>query len=478
MKRIARHKTALRRHDFSRPVRIALADGLLNGETTFFDFGCGLGDDVRLLAERGIGAAGWDPSHAPDSPRIRSDVVNLGYVLNVIEDPHERRTVLQEAWALAGRILVVAARLAIEGPGGHDACFGDGYLTRTGTFQKYFEQGELRDLVADALSSSPVAVGPGVFYVFRDGAEREAFIASRYRRTIAAPKIRKSDQLFERHVEILRPLIEFVSARGRLPEADELPQYGDLSTAFGSVKRAFSVVRRVTGDSWVAVRQARSDDLLVYLALARFGGRPPISQFPRSLQLDIRSFFSSYTAACKRADEFMASAARAEYVDQLCRASSIGKETPAALYVHVSALDKLHPILRLIEGCARTYIGTNIGANILKFHRDKPSVSYLSYPSFDTEAHPALAGSLIVHLRGPHALFRDYSESDDPPILHRKEEFVPEDYPRRRTFERLTKQEEACGLYSNPATIGTRKSWERTLQREGRKLRGHVLVRR
>jgi len=52
-------------------------------------YGCGLGADIRGLRELGFDAYGWDPVHAPDGPQADADVVNLGYVLNVIEDPAE-----------------------------------------------------------------------------------------------------------------------------------------------------------------------------------------------------------------------------------------------------------------------------------------------------------------------------------------------------------------------------------------------------
>jgi DNA phosphorothioation-associated putative methyltransferase len=58
----------------------------------------------------GVAGEGWDPSHRPDGPRRPAGaVVNLGYVVNVIEDPAERGETLRRAWSLAGRVLVVSA---------------------------------------------------------------------------------------------------------------------------------------------------------------------------------------------------------------------------------------------------------------------------------------------------------------------------------------------------------------------------------
>jgi hypothetical protein len=41
-------------------------------------------------------------------------VVNLGYVINVIEEAAERADVLREAWALTRKVLIVSARLTVD----------------------------------------------------------------------------------------------------------------------------------------------------------------------------------------------------------------------------------------------------------------------------------------------------------------------------------------------------------------------------
>jgi hypothetical protein len=83
---IPRHRTALRRTDLSRPAKCALRDGLITAETSVLDYGCGHGIDVDLLGTQGIACAGWDPVFFPDRPVQEADVVQLGYVINVIED--------------------------------------------------------------------------------------------------------------------------------------------------------------------------------------------------------------------------------------------------------------------------------------------------------------------------------------------------------------------------------------------------------
>jgi DNA phosphorothioation-associated putative methyltransferase len=131
----------------------------------------------------------------------------------------------------------------------------------------------------------------------------------------------------------------------------------------------------------------------------------------------------------------------------------------------------------MLEGCARGYVGAIEGANLVKFHRERPQVSYLSYPLFDSDPHPALAFSVLVDLQTFRISSRDYSAHRNPPILHRKELFVAKDYALRGKFSRLTSQEERAGLYEQPETIGTRDGWDARLQELGHRLSGHRLVR-
>ncbi|HRI66095.1 MAG TPA: DNA phosphorothioation-associated putative methyltransferase [Polyangium sp.] len=477
---IQRHKAALHRNDVSRPIRLGLDDGLVRPDTRVLDYGCGHGEDVRQLKARGIPCDGWDPVFRPEGERKPADVVNLGYVINVIESAEERSEVLRTAWGLTEGVLIVAGRLAIEAkPTVGASAFEDGYVTRLGTFQKLYQQHELRTWLEQSLGQDVVPAGPGVFYVFRDARAQQSFLAARYRRPLSAPRIRRSDALYEEHKELLRPLLEFLGARGRLPDGAELPDTPAIEAALGSVRRAFHLLRSVVGNSqWSEVERQRTQDLLVYLALSRFGKRPKWSELPRDLQLDLRAFFTSYQTACELADALLFSIGDLATLDRSARGSPIGKQTPTALYVHVSAVHLLPTELRLYEGCARGYIGSVEGATVVKLCRDEPRVSYLTYPDFDEDPHPALAAALGVPLQTFRIDNRDYTGSRNRPILHRKEEFVPADYPGREKFARLTKQEERFGLYEDTKRIGTQEGWAEALNRAGVELRGHRVVRR
>lgn len=474
-----RHRTAIGRNRLSRPLRLAWESALLTPATPLTDYGCGRGDDLRHLAALGVDAVGWDPEWRPEGERRRSVVVNLGYVLNVIERPRERVEALQAAWALATDVLIVAALVAVE-TAKQAVPFADGVLTARGTFQKYFDQGELERLIQSTLEVEPIALGVGVFAVIRDPKHRAAFAASRYRRqfTAVVPKV-TAERLFDAHRSAFEPVLAFIEQRGRLPGKDDVIEATALVDAFGSLRRALVVARKVLPDEWweAAALRAR-EDLLVYLALARFGGRPSFNDLDDELRADIGVFFGSYAKAKQEADALLTSLGDVSVRRTAASGASVGKLLPDAFYVHATALDALPAGLRLYEGCARRYLGGVEGANLVKLRLDAAQVSYLSYPDFEDDPHPALAWSLKVDLQSFRVRLNDFATRDNPPVLHRKETFVSAGHPRREVFARLTQQEEKWGLLDDTRRIGTREGWQAALDQKGVELRGHRIVRR
>jgi len=477
--RVARHRTAMARGALSRPVSLAMSDGVLNTAQSVFDYGCGRGDDLRNLSAMGYRIDGWDPSHRPRTALLPADVVNLGYVVNVIDDPVERRDTLQRAWSLAQDVLIVSARLVWEARDLEGRSHADGLVTRTGTFQKFYEQTELAGWIEQTLGIKPVAAAPGIFYVFRDPARAQEFLATRaytYR-----PRMRVDPHaLYEAHQETLAPLLDFLSVHARPPRSGELDESaeGAIREQLATIARATNLIRQVTDDEyWDQVRLQRRQELLVYIAMSRFGRRPRFGELAKTLAADIKTHFGKYNDACLQADRLLLATGDPAIVIVSARSSSVGKQTPSALYVHRSAVGLLPPVLRVYEGCGRILAGTVEHANLVKLSVTEPQVSYLSYPDFDRDPHPTLRSAVTVNLRRLSVDWRDYTRSDNPPLLHRKEEFLGPDHVKRSLYERLTRAEMRAGLYEHPERIGTLKGWLATMDDARVSLRGHRLVR-
>ncbi len=474
--KIDRHKAAISRNDFSKPVRLALEAGLLNQNTTFFDYGCGQGGDLERVAKLGYKGSGWDPYYCPDSPLVAADVVNLGYVINVIESQAERREALIKAWELTRQVLIVSAQVLIA-QGNSQIAYGDGVVTSRNTFQKYYDQEELKLYIDQVLGVDSVPAALGIYFVFRDEAQAQTFRASRFRSRVSVPKVQLANKRFEDYKELLTPLMAFFTERGRLPTLEELPETEALSTEFGNLRRAFQIVLQATNpQEWDAISDRRRQDLLVYLALSHFGRRPKLRDLTPVVQNDIKSLFGGYQQACAAADLMLMSLGNLEVVEERCKSSAIGQKRPNSLWVHVSAIEALDPLLRLYEGCASRTIGRPQEANVVKFHFRKPKISYLFYPNFDTDPHPALHTSMAIDLRDLHVHYRDYDPNDNPPLLHQKDSMVTPDYPLYEKFAKLTRQETEWGLLDDLRLIYDTRGWQKCLEEHCAELKGHRVV--
>ena len=321
---------------------------------SFFDYGCGYGQDVRFVAKLGIDASGYDPYFFPDEPKKFADVVSLVYVLNVIEDPSERLAVLKKAFALANICLVVAVQPSkAKVKGAID--FGDGYRTRRNTFQKYFRSGDLKKFLIKTLKIVPYSADTTICYLFKDQMAEDLYLLNKITKTFPT---------------------------------------GHEST-YGEAKRI-------------------------------------LSKFQNS---------STIRRAIAR--------------------SPLGKKLPFTLYVHNSAIPYLSTILRLYIACGQVFVTEKYDGDLLAKLCPK-SISFLRYRNFDDDPHPQLLCSLKVNTDTYKTSFRDYSKSENPPILHRKETFVTNNYPRYLEFYELTVREEKLGLL-NRKDIGYKKNWQKLM---------------
>ena len=160
------------------------------------------------------------------------------------------------------------------------------------------------------------------------------------------------------------------------------------------------------------------------------------------------------------------------------RAVKFGKKLPTALYLY--RMDDWTGIpAELAANVERAMRAANPDAewNLLKLHTDQVAITFLNYPNFDEDPHPALAGATKINLNTGVVVRTDYRKRANPPILHRKETFLPPGDRRFEGFAALTHAEEAEGLYREPSKIGLRVQWQTLLHRKSLAYDGHRLVR-
>lgn len=166
------HLTAIWRNKFSLPIRCALEDKVITHQTTVLDYGCGKGNDVRRLECMGIDVTGWDPYYERYVNKWPADVVNLGYVVNVLPDIRDRSHVIKEAFELADSVLIITVRVG-KPRYKRPKRFLDGWITSRPTFQKFYTQDEIVEFILDSIGQNVTVKRRerGMYYVLQNGAE-------------------------------------------------------------------------------------------------------------------------------------------------------------------------------------------------------------------------------------------------------------------------------------------------------------------
>jgi DNA phosphorothioation-associated putative methyltransferase len=423
------------RHDLSQPVSLLVRHNLIKAGVSVFDYGCGQGDDLRILNGNGLQAAGWDPHFRPEAARCTSDVVNLGFVLNVIENPLERRAALANAWALAGRVLAVSTmvtgQVSVAGLRPH----GDGFLTSRGTFQKYFGQSELSTLISQALSVAPVAVAPGIFFVFRDPEDEQEFLLNRrhvrrLRTTVPinrssrarATELRPSVQ--DRIPFALEELSALIRRRGRVPMADELSKFALVELAEQRVSLARAVETclafSLSPSEVESAAATRLEDLLVHHALALLNRSPTIGRPSPGMTRDIRAHLGSQKELVTRATAYLYGLANEEKVRRVMQDAfqrDLGLlDHRGRLIVDGDRTEELPGLLRCYLGCASSLSGELDGRFLARIDAARRRVTL--WPVVDAnQTFPETEISVRVDLSR-----QDVSIRPDPRRLLRKGE--------------------------------------------------------
>jgi DNA phosphorothioation-associated putative methyltransferase len=464
---VQRHLTALSRTNLSAPVQALWRHGLIGLDRTFFDYGCGKGDDVRTLCANDIDASGWDPHFQSDAALRTADTVNLGFVINVIEDLDERIEALRRAYGCATGVLAVAAMLASQQPP-DGRVHGDGYLTSRNTFQKYFTQIQIRDFIEHVLDESAIAIGPGVFFVFKDKGLEQRFLQGRYgaraaqalqgtwlrmARVERAPRPRREREpkqsreavFIASHQAPLQALWQAHVELGRPPMPDELAV--ELVEQLGP-GRAWSTLCRIASGAFDRGALERAErqkyqDLLVLAALQLFGKRQPYRHLHIGLQRDIRHHFGDYQAVQHVAKSLLLELGQPERLHAACvDASTRGLGWLAdshSLQLHTQLVPQLPALLRVYIGCATILVGDIAEFDLVKIHIRSGKVSLLRYEDFDSSPLPRLVQRVKVKLRELDLDLFDYGSAAYPcPLLYFKSRFINEEcacYPEQVAFE-------------------------------------------
>jgi len=474
-KEIDRHKTALVRHELSSPMKSIAKNGFLSGDYSIFDYGCGRGDDLRELEAHGIDAIGWDPNYRPDADKTNSDIVNLGFVINVIEDQDERIEAIIGAWEITDKLLVVSAMLANESYLAQFTPYKDGVITSRNTFQKYFTQAELKSYIERTIDEEPIAIAPGIFYIFKDKNIEQEFLSNRHKRTyqwqqLTEPKPVSEDQariLFTKHQDLLESFWLSCLAYGRFPANEEFNDSDKIKEIIGSNKKALKIVTDWFGvEELYLAANMRKEDLLIYFALAMFEKRKAYTHQPDDLKRDIKAFFDTYKIAQHQAKELLFNIADVEQISAECLSANktlpasklvLENDQPHSLIFHKNFFDELSSLLRVYVLSALQVYGELDDIQLIKIHINSGKVTLLSYEGFDDTPLPQLKERVKIKMAEQDVDFFDYIREDNRPVLLDKIEYIDE------SFDDFKKQKAFNKRLSNELPIAVKNSYQLTV---------------
>jgi DNA phosphorothioation-associated putative methyltransferase len=477
---VKRHKTAISRYNFSKPIRTIQENGLLKNSSRLFDYGCGKADDVKALQKLGYNAVGWDPIFRPDVEKISSDIVNLGFVINVIEDISERSKTLKDAFGYAEKLLIISTMVANSTTEKLGKPYKDGILTKNNTFQKYFRQNELRDYIESTLGTGAIAAGPGIFYIFKDPVEQQEFLSTRSRKSIdwvdlsrglypdRPVRMRKKDMLYEENKDLVDRFWEKMLELGRLPKPEEFEWTQELRSKFGTSNAARKLFAEKFGEGTLKEAfKLRKNDILVYLALSNFKKKVPFYHLSRRLQNDIKTFLGSYKAGLEKSKELLFSIGNPDTITELCHKTEFGYFDHKAQYIHKSLLNDLHPILRIYVGCAGILYGDLKNVDIIKIHKKSGKVTLLIYDDFKNKYLPELKERVKVNLRKQRIDFFDHKSETHQQVLYFKERYVTDKHPLRRKWVNFSKKLKKIGIDDNVTFGPSKNEFHELIERKG-----------
>jgi hypothetical protein len=151
----------------------------------------------------------------------------------------------------------------------------------------------------------------------------------------------------------------------------------------------------------------------------------------------------------------------------------VGKRVRGALYIHRSAAHLLSNTdqKRIQRAADHSQTEWNVA------RMEAQHLGLLSYADFFACPFPPLRQSVRVDLSSGAVVQRSYVESQNPLILHRKEQLLVANDPHTEEWTALTAALEAQGLFRDSHLIGRRIAWDRRLAAAGVRVEGHVLCR-
>lgn len=430
---IARHRTAIKRKSLSSCMGALLDTSLISLDTEIFDFGCGRGDDIAILAHNKFeNVSGWDPHYAPNNPIPQvSDYVTLSFVLNVIEDPQERHEVFKKAYSMARTALVFSVLLEHQADLQLSKPMNDGFVSSKNTFQKYYDHAEIVELVSEQLNERAIKLAPGVYIVFKDKDREQEYLFKRQLGLL----VDTSSQTVKDSVDTYAtPLVDKmrdqIMSFGRIPLLSELPKEftSQLSKAAVSYTRLSRLaLSQVAISDLQKVGEVFASEILIFLAINMFERRVKYGSLPEKLQNDVKVHFGSLKSAEKAAEDLLFSLSNTDALVSSAvdaEKNRLGRLVGDKFRFHCRRLSELPVDLRLFAKIGERLHRPVKETEIIQLHLSSKKMSYLTVNDFDRSPLPRIASREIVKFYNQEVSKFSHEEKGDVRILYLKSMYM------------------------------------------------------
>ena len=317
--------------------------------------------------------------------------------------------------------------------------YKDGVITSRNTFQRYYTQAEFKNYLETTLDQNAIAVGQGIFLVFKEQLEEQRFLLERQHirrnweqkteRELRSQTKRVTKTLIEKHQELFDDFWAVTLDLARIPANSEFEFSDRIRSVAGSHRKAFDALIEYQGEeTFNAAKAARQEDLLVYFTLGLFEKRKPHKHLPEELKKDIKAFFGTYKEALEDAKRLLFSVGNPLIIEDAALEAyatyKVGEFNEGHSWIIPrELLSDLPSELRIYVGCASQLYGDIDEFDLIKIHFTSGKVSLLRYDDFAKD-QPLLLERVKIRLRDLDIDFFDYGSSHQASPLKNKEQFI------------------------------------------------------
>jgi DNA phosphorothioation-associated putative methyltransferase len=198
--------------------------------------------------------------------------------------------------------------------------------------------------------------------------------------------------------------------------AGEYDRLAEIRKAAGGLSRALSLVVQKRGEAlWQHARKARSEDVLVYIAMTNFRKKFLRRDIPLRIKNDIKAFFGDLAIAKKQAHDILLAAADPDEVGLAVEGLDFGiyDQEEEQFTFHRKFLNQLPPALRVYVQCGALRYGDPEEADLMKIHIASGKLTLLHYDDFK-KAEPILQMRIKINLRNQFVQVFDHRAERQP----------------------------------------------------------------